>query len=146
MDIDAAREVRRKCIVQPVIIGKPDIFFGEHDQIAGAFVIEPDEFLFFSIIYKAHSGIVFNVRSNVVFDAAVVQIDMGDLMICQREGSAATAIERLESKLVFDCDPASTSKNAVQVNWLLDWCDAVLGEDHDSHRARLKETDQIADD
>ena len=42
MDVDGPREVRRRAVVEPVVVGEPRVGFGDGDKVAGALVRDAD--------------------------------------------------------------------------------------------------------
>jgi hypothetical protein len=146
MDIDRAREIRRECVVFPVIIGEPVARFGHCHEIAAPAVVDAPLRLRGLIQNQVDSRFGFKDGAHFGFKRAVIEIDVGDLVVRDREDPAGAAVERLQTELVLDRQPAVAAKQAVEVDGRVDFGDAIFGEDGDLDGALLEEVDEVADE
>ena len=63
---------------------------------------------------------------------------MSDLVVGYGERPTIAAVESFEAKFLLDCKPAALAEKPVEVDRLLDRCDAVLGELNNLDVALLK--------
>ena len=100
MDIDAAGVVGRFAVALPVIISEPAAFVRDDEEIAAALVEETFGGLLFpgknigdAVDFAQH-------RDDLVLKRGVVEVDIRDLVIGDREDLAVAGIDHLASKFV----------------------------------------------
>jgi hypothetical protein len=70
---------------------------------------------------------------------------VSDLVVGYCEHPTVAAVESFEAKFLLDCKPAALAEKPVEVDRLLDRCDAVLGKQNNLDIALLKKTNQFPD-
>ncbi len=146
MDIDATGEIGGELVIEPIIVGKPGVFFGDGDEVAGAGMVEAQGGLLSAVENLGDAGLRFEQGANFFFQRGVVEIYMRDLVVGNSEGFAGAAIEQFEAELIFDGEPMVLAQEAVHVDGSINRSDAVFGEEQDLHGALLEKVDQVADD
>ena len=116
MDVDGAGVVGRHFIVIPKIIGEPRIGFGDRDKVARAFgsnTIAPE---------LARQPHLIDARrlveqcTHFIADAWVIHIDMRHLVIGDRKGTRATAVESFATEFIFEREPTFLPKQSIQMH------------------------------
>ena len=86
MDVDGAGEIGRARVVQPVVVGKPAVAARDRDQLARARMVEPEGALAVLVQHLLDPLDAFQQRLDLGDARAVLDVDVGDLVIGEREG------------------------------------------------------------
>ena len=146
MDVDGARVVGRDFIIIPKVISEPRIGLGDRDQVPcpfGGHTITPE---FARQPHLIDARRLIEHGTHFIADAWIVHINMRDLVIGDRKGTRATAVESFAAEFIFEREPTFLPKQTIQVHRSAHRRDAVLGEHDHAHAASLIECDQIARD
>ena len=95
--------------------------------------------------YALHAGQVFQQRLDLPDARRVGDIDMGQLMIGEREGLALRHVEMLTRLLDPHLQKSGFAQSAVDVDRPADRNDAVFGEQQNATSVSLRSRDEIAD-
>ena len=97
MDIHSPREIGRQVVIEPIIIGKPVAFFGNHDKVSSPLMIQLLSVAGFTRKKRLHSRLLFQKLPNSAHQRVVFAIDMRHLVICNGKNPARPIIEKLAS-------------------------------------------------
>ena len=146
MDVDGAGKVGRLVVVEPIVIGEPTAGIRDGDEIAAAGVVEPG-FGEFGTVENALDAFSLGENGfNVLPQARVIEVDVGDLVIGDGEGATIAKFEDVAPQLFLDLEPAVLAKDAIEVNGAIDLGDAVFGEEDGLDAAFFEEPDEAAND
>ena len=146
VDIDSAREVRGKAVIQPIIVGEPGPFGSYDEQIARACVSDAEGGLIGAVQDLRDPRLAFEQRVRAREKREVVQVNVRDLMVGKSEGFAGAAIEQIQAQLKLDGQPALLAEKAVEVNGGVHLGDAVLRKNQRLDGALAEEVEQFPDE
>ena len=146
VDVDGAGIIGGAVVVPPVVVGEPGVGLCHSHEVACARVVQVVRTLAFGIQHLGYAGRARDERPHLVEDRGVVHVDVRHLVVRYGEGGRGAGVEHLAPQLLAVVDPAALAEQPVQVDGPRDGPDAVLGQHHDAHAARLVEADEVAAD
>src|SRR5882724_8545153 len=93
-----------------------------------------------------NARLLFQELARLFFESAVIEVDVGDLVIGYGEHFTCATIEHLPSQFVLDRQPAFFPEKTIEMDWPVNVRDAVLRNDQDLHGLLRKKIEQIAYD
>src|SRR3954451_1816304 len=101
MNVHGSGEVRRECIVHPIIVGEPGVFGGNSYQITGTWMVEAGRPLLLRTQNTVDAVLFFKERAHRVFQRAVIEVNVGDLMVGDGEDFARAAVKQFEAEFLL---------------------------------------------
>ena len=90
VDVDGTGVVWGETVVEPVVVGEPGVWLGDGDEVACSRVVE-GEFLFVGGVEDlGDSAGFFQYGAHFVGVDGVVDVDVGDLVVCDGDGGAGS--------------------------------------------------------
>ena len=116
VDLDAAGEVGRPVVVEPVVVGEPRAGLGDHDELAGALVVEAVR----ACCSRSRTSSTPGSASSSVAGARQVggvgDVDVGDLVVGDGERARRPRVEVLHPGLGVDLEQAGAAQGPVDVD------------------------------
>jgi len=88
----------------------------------------------------------FKDLARLFFKHAVIEVNMGDLMIGHGEHFTCATVEHLPAQFILDRQPALLPEKTVEMDWPVNLGDAIFGQDQHLNGLSREKVDQIAHD
>ena len=109
-------------------------------------MIQPGRLLFAPVPNLLDTRFLLETAAHLLFESAILQVNMGHLVIRHRERPTRSTVEDLPAKLLLDGDPALLAEQPVQVDRGVHRGDSIFGEEDHPHVPCPEEVDQITGD
>src|SRR5690606_2016211 len=95
VDVDGAGVVGGIGVVEPPVVGEPAIGLAEGDELSTAGMVEADGALAFVVQDEVDAGDALQEGSDFGYALGVADVDVGDLVVGNGKGFAASGVEVL---------------------------------------------------
>src|SRR6266446_7819050 len=93
-----------------------------------------------------NARLLFQELARLFFKRAIIEVNVGDLVIGHGEHFACATIEHVPPQLILDGEPPFVPEKTVEMDWPVNVTDTVLGDDQDLNGLLRKKVEQIAHD
>ena len=142
MDVDGPREVGGVAIVEPVRISKPCVRLGQDHQIPRARVVQTDLGAFLALVNLCDPEYALKQVANPRSVGFLADVNVGQLMVADGEGSAVEGIEGFAERSGTDVEKPRLAKLPIDEDGARDVAMPVLADDPNPRAGRFRGVEQ----